>query len=283
VRCSCCSPAPRSSVDPEGAAHERVRSCCGQRSRRRSLAVVGVVPTTAGMAPPRAAGDLRRRRRRRGSGGGVSGCAYPRNSRQRCDCARGTRPRSAGPTPLRSSGLLCAIDGFPKTGCGVRGSHYAYWAYFHGRAGAWSYQNVGPAGSRVHADVVEGWRWQPAVPKPGRSWRARQRDGPATCVPAPPITAAPPPTRPPVTVRQTGLPRDRRPAATAPQSTVVTEVPGRRGHDDLASVQGSTVRDPARRAAPGSVRARSSSRCRGGCRSRDRAVVRRSASSWAQS
>ncbi len=67
------------------------------------------------------------------------------------------RPRFNG------SGLLCAIDGFPATGCGEpKDGKYAYWAYFHGANGAWSYANVGPGASRVGVGVVEGWRWQPA-------------------------------------------------------------------------------------------------------------------------
>ena len=71
------------------------------------------------------------------------------------------------------SGLLCAIDGFPATGCGVQnGSHYAYWAYYHGGS-SWTYASVGPASWKVSAGDVEGWRFQPegsatpADPHPG--------------------------------------------------------------------------------------------------------------------
>jgi hypothetical protein len=59
------------------------------------------------------------------------------------------------------SGLLCAIDGFPATGCGVvTGGHYAYWAYYHGGS-SWSYADIGPAEETVSAGDVEGWRFQP--------------------------------------------------------------------------------------------------------------------------
>ena len=60
-----------------------------------------------------------------------------------------------------SSGLLCAIDGYPKTGCGVQtGTHFAYWAYFHGGP-SWTYANSGPASETVQPGDVEGWRFEP--------------------------------------------------------------------------------------------------------------------------
>ena len=59
------------------------------------------------------------------------------------------------------SGLLCAIDGYPATGCGQQtGSHYAYWAYFHGGS-AWSYASDGPSEWQVSPGDVEGWRFEP--------------------------------------------------------------------------------------------------------------------------
>jgi hypothetical protein len=102
------------------------------------------------------------------------------------------------PAPrFNGSGLLCAIDGFPETGCGEKtGDTYAYWSYFHGNDNAWVYSSFGPASWRVRADYVEGWRWQPhgeegSVPAPRGDPNAT-----ATCVPAPPPTEAPAP--PPV-------------------------------------------------------------------------------------
>ncbi|MGA3351793.1 MAG: hypothetical protein ABSD85_01240 [Acidimicrobiales bacterium] len=66
------------------------------------------------------------------------------------------------PTPrYATSGLLCAIDGYPRTGCGSElGAHYAYWAYWHaGRR--WQYANDGPGEWTVSKGDVEGWRFEP--------------------------------------------------------------------------------------------------------------------------
>lgn len=65
------------------------------------------------------------------------------------------------PTVYAPSGLLCAIDGYPRRGCGTAvGSRYAYWSYWHG-GGQWTYASVGPAEFTVTTDDVEGWRFQP--------------------------------------------------------------------------------------------------------------------------
>ena len=59
------------------------------------------------------------------------------------------------------SGLLCAIDGYPTTGCGTESDgHYNYWAYWHGGA-RWLYANDGPAEWTVSKGDVEGWRFEP--------------------------------------------------------------------------------------------------------------------------
>jgi hypothetical protein len=45
-----------------------------------------------------------------------------------------------------ASGLLCSIDGYPRTGCGERPvAPYAYWSYWDGRSGRWSVRQIGPA------------------------------------------------------------------------------------------------------------------------------------------
>jgi hypothetical protein len=63
-------------------------------------------------------------------------------------------PRYAG------SGLLCAIDGFPATGCGDRTSGgFAYWAYFSGTSGAWNYGSYNPFIRRMADGDIEGWRY----------------------------------------------------------------------------------------------------------------------------
>jgi hypothetical protein len=59
------------------------------------------------------------------------------------------------------SGLLCAIDGYPTSGCGTQsGGHYAYWAYWHGGR-RWRYASGGPGEWKVSKGDVEGWRFEP--------------------------------------------------------------------------------------------------------------------------
>ena len=66
------------------------------------------------------------------------------------------------PSPrYAESGLLCAIDGYPTSGCGTQsGGHYAYWAYWHGGK-RWQYANGGPGEWKVSKGDVEGWRFEP--------------------------------------------------------------------------------------------------------------------------
>ena len=66
------------------------------------------------------------------------------------------------PSPrYAESGLLCAIDGYPTSGCGTQsGGHYAYWAYWHGGK-RWHYANRGPGEWKVSKGDVEGWRFEP--------------------------------------------------------------------------------------------------------------------------
>ena len=59
------------------------------------------------------------------------------------------------------SGLLCAIDGYPTSGCGTQlGDHYAYWAYWHGGK-RWQYASGGAGEWKVSTGDVEGWRFEP--------------------------------------------------------------------------------------------------------------------------
>jgi len=93
------------------------------------------------------------------------------------------------PTPRydqSGSGLLCAIDGYPKSGCGTQnGSHYAYWAYWH--AGKrWQYASGGPGEWKVSRGDVEGWRFEPdgsatpADPPPRAASTAADLEAPAS-------------------------------------------------------------------------------------------------------
>jgi hypothetical protein len=95
------------------------------------------------------------------NGAGVSSVCVPASAHDNGATVLAARASMLGtPQPrFNASGLLCAIDGVPATGCGEPvGKKYAYWSYWHGDGG-WSYSDVGPAASRVDASVVEGWRW----------------------------------------------------------------------------------------------------------------------------
>jgi hypothetical protein len=74
---------------------------------------------------------------------------------------RGTDVLQAAGYELRfnSVGLLCAIDGYPASGCGSpNGNGFQYWSYWHGGS-SWTYAQTGPAFYRVSNGGVEGWRF----------------------------------------------------------------------------------------------------------------------------
>ncbi len=79
-------------------------------------------------------------------------------------------PGSTGLAALESrhsvrqdDGLVCAIDGYPTSGCtSVTPTGDIYWAYWHRAPGAtqWTYSQVGSGTSIVEPGVAEGWSWQ---------------------------------------------------------------------------------------------------------------------------
>jgi hypothetical protein len=88
----------------------------------------------------------------------------------------------------------------PADGCGtIHDGKYAYWAYFHGTNGSWSYANIGPGGSRVSSDVAEGWRWEPAGTGSPNDPPPRTAASTAACAPVPPPPQPPPAAGPQVT------------------------------------------------------------------------------------
>jgi hypothetical protein len=93
------------------------------------------------------------------------------------------------PPTYNASGLLCSIDGYPSSGCGVHsGNHYAYWAYFHGGA-SWTYANGGPAAWPVTPGDVEGWRFEPdGSGTPSDPPPRAPSSAPALCPASPPPT-----------------------------------------------------------------------------------------------
>jgi hypothetical protein len=123
----------------------RARQCA---SVRRASATTIVVPVVVDMGGPSDTGE-------------VACVPVPAGSNgAQVLAARATMLGEPAPR-YAESGLLCAIDGYPATGCGQQvGSHYAYWAYYHGGT-SWTYASVGPAEWQVFAGDVEGWRFQP--------------------------------------------------------------------------------------------------------------------------
>lgn len=76
--------------------------------------------------------------------------------------ALAARATILGTPPPRydDSGLLCAIDGFPATGCGeATDGGYRYWAYFQGTDAGWTYASEGPATREAGAGTAEGWHF----------------------------------------------------------------------------------------------------------------------------
>ncbi len=74
--------------------------------------------------------------------------------------ARRSAELGTGSVRYGSSGLLCAIDGLPATGCGDHNAGgYDYWGYFIGRSGSWAYGNINPFTRRLSDGDIEGWRY----------------------------------------------------------------------------------------------------------------------------
>ncbi len=110
---------------------------------------------------------------------------------------------------LNSAGLVCAIDGYPATGCGTRTDDgYRYWSYWHGDAAGWRYAAIGPGTHRPSQTVVEGWRF---VQGAGNASDPAPRgpSDPSRVCPPPPATTPPPPV-------PTSAPVATVPATTAP-------------------------------------------------------------------
>jgi hypothetical protein len=130
-----------------------------------------------------------------------------------------------------SSGLLCAIDGYPESGCAERTSDdYEYWSYWHRPpgGGAWQYARVGPGSYEVHDGEVEGWRFQSgngtrSDPAPRSSVTFTQlcpdEASPTPRPSRPPTTAPARPTTTPPATSPGPAGQTSRPTAGAPQPT----------------------------------------------------------------
>ncbi|HTW20689.1 MAG TPA: hypothetical protein VME70_10815 [Mycobacteriales bacterium] len=67
---------------------------------------------------------------------------------------------------FRSDGLLCTIDGLPKSGCAdIDDTHY--WAYFHRAPGStkWVYSSEGPSTYQPVNKSTEGWVYDDGTPR----------------------------------------------------------------------------------------------------------------------
>lgn len=171
--------------------------------------------------------------------------------RQRADALGLPRPRYA------SSGLLCAIDGFPAApACGeLVGGLYQYWAYFQGTGGRWTYGgSVNPFTRRLRDGDVEGWRFtlrgtangsgdQPRVaPDPGALFPAAPPPAPVT--PAPPAGAGDVPAGPGPAADVAGAAApggDGAPPSAAPPSSASGGADGQGGPDGTGPADAGTL------------------------------------------
>lgn len=151
------------------------------------------------------------------------------------DAIKDRHPRYDG------SGLLCAIDGYPTSGCGdpAGGGAYSYWSYWWKDGNDWSYATTGPATRRLTADgMVEGWHFVTGVDD-GAGNAPRLAPTSVTFGAAPPPTepssTTPPAQQPTGTTPSAGSPSGGAPTAgransptgsTSPPSTVITSAAG---------------------------------------------------------
>jgi len=146
--------------------------------------------------------------------------------------------KAAGHTMRWQGGLLCAIDGYPATGCGVGTSKgYQYWSYWHGGSGGWTYSSVGPTSYRASSGTVDGWRF---VEGADSDSEGRPRTAPAGPCPPPPAATTPPPGATPTTPATTLRPSA--PTTTVGSVTTSSTVPSPSAPDaDRPSDAGATT------------------------------------------
>jgi hypothetical protein len=148
----------------------------------------------------------------------------------------------------RWDGLLCAIAGYPTTGCGERTPDgYRYWSYWTGSGGTWTHAGMGPGYRRASEGVIEGWRFQrgagnPSDPPPRRAATPVCPPAPApTPAPVPaPQAPAPAPPAPPVVPGPAPTLDDRRadvppPTSVAPERSPTDEADSDEGPGEAAA------------------------------------------------
>lgn len=102
----------------------------------------------------------------------------------------------------RQSGFVCRINGKPGADadkCVTTSPASAYWSYWHGAGGSWSYSNQGAATYVPARGSVEGWAFG-AGESPGIAPPAAPAPPPPAPAPPPPPPPAQPPVQPPPAV-----------------------------------------------------------------------------------
>jgi hypothetical protein len=143
---------------------------------------------------------------------------------------------------FRSDGLLCTIDGLPKSGCaGVDDSHY--WAYFHRAPGTtkWVYSSEGASTYQPANDSTDGW-----VYDDGKALTPEDVPYAAICKPKPKTRTTPSPTAsrsvaPTPSHHPTSAPATTLPTKTATATSAARPKRHRHHAATLASSQPSTT------------------------------------------
>jgi hypothetical protein len=133
---------------------------------------------------------------------------------------------------FRGDGLLCTIDGLPKTGCaGIDDSHY--WAYFHRAPGStkWAYSSEGPASYQPVNDSTEGWVYDNGKALTPENVPYRRI---CTTAATPTASASSSPSVKPSSAVPTALPTHTSRPASSPHATVAS-TPATHSHSPSAS------------------------------------------------
>lgn len=133
---------------------------------------------------------------------------------------------------FRHDGLLCTIDGLPRSGCaGVDDTHY--WAYFHRAPGAttWVYSSEGPSTYQPADDSTEGWVYDNGTLRSPESV-PYSRICPADARPTSAPTSSP---SPPPTHRPSATPAPPTPSPQPHASATPPASPATHGHQGAGS------------------------------------------------
>ncbi|HVU74919.1 MAG TPA: hypothetical protein VHE83_18290 [Mycobacteriales bacterium] len=136
------------------------------------------------------------------------------------------------PQPRYQGGLLCAIDGYPATGCGehdtARGG-YDYWSYWHKRRGSsqWVYSGTGADQYSPVPGDLEGWAFQEGGAEGGRV--PPDVSAESVCATARPAASG-----------ASSAPSSKKPSATTPATRPATKAPTKSATPTPAATKPST-------------------------------------------